>query len=100
MLEARFSLQGDQQRRRRGTALHPAEEHSGASSTYTAVVPAWQQRAAHRSILGKMENGKVEKNAFPALLLLLSDSLCHRAVVPTCPTVAGQGLCHQGACQR
>jgi len=66
----------------------------------TLLLPAWQQRAAHHLIPGKMENGKAEKNTFPALLLLLSDRLCHRATVFKRPVMAGQGPCHRGTGQR
>lgn len=64
------------------------------------LLPAWQQDAAHHLILRKSENAKAEKNAFPALLLLLNNCVCHRGMASKCPTVAGQGLCHQGTWQQ
>lgn len=64
------------------------------------LLPAWQQPAAHHLILRKSEDGKAEKNTFPALLLLLSNSVCHGLMVSKCLTVAGQGPCHQGTWQQ
>lgn len=53
------------------------------------LLPAWQQPAARHLILRKSENGKAEKNTFPALLLLLSNCACHGVMVSKCATVAG-----------
>lgn len=55
------------------------------------LLPAWQQAAAHHLILRKSENAKAEKNAFPALLLLLNNCVCHGGMASKSPTVGRAG---------
>lgn len=91
MLEACFSLPSDQQRHR-STALHLDGEHAGASSAYSDKVPSYLATTCCPSLdTRKTENGKMEKNVFPALLLLLGDHLCHRAMVSVADTTAVAG---------